>query len=365
MKVLNLMGMNSTKYGGIEKFNIEMLKQGVDMSLVYNSIPQSDEYKRLIELNKVSLYSCSCSNLASLLKIIIKESPDIIHYHFSGAIYHLICILLHVFFPRIKQIHTLHCEPFKSSGIRGILAKLFYKSLDQIVAVSSGVCEGFKKLYGSNFSVEVSYLGVNSAPVKNEHLKAHLNIPDNTLVITSIGWDIHIKGYDLLLHALSCLIKGGFNDNLVLIIVGLPEEEEKALKTLISQYKLEERCLSVGIREDIDDFLNITDIYIQPSRSEAISLSIMEALQHGIPIIGSNAGGIPEVCVDNYNGLIFEKENVEALYNQLKRLVMSAELRMQFGENSYELAKKYLRSQRAQSLKQIYERVLTDPNIKY
>lgn len=361
MKVLNLMGMNSTKFGGIEKFNIEMAKQGVDVSLVYNSIPLSDEYKRLIELHQIPLYSCSGSNLISLLKIIVKEEPDIIHYHFSGAIYYLICILLRVFFPRIKQIHTVHCEPIKNHGCRRLLAKLFYRSLDQIVAVSLGVCEGFNKLYGENYNIVVSYLGVNSTPVKNAHLKAHLNIQHNSLVITTIGWDIHIKGYDLLLQAMACLNEEGINDNVVLIVVGLPKEEEKSLKTLITQYHLEGRCLSVGIREDIDDFLNITDIYVQPSRSEAISLSIMEALQHGIPIIGSNTGGIPEVCVDKYNGLIFEKENVEALCCQLKRLVLSAELRKQFGANSYELSKKYSRSQRAQSLKQIYERVLMGP----
>lgn len=356
------MGMNSTKFGGIEKFNIEMAKQGVDIALVYNSIPQSEEYKRLIKLHQVPLYACGCTNIVSLLKIILKESPDIIHYHFSGAVYHLICILLRVFFPRIKQLHTVHCEPIKHSGIRGIIAKLFYKSLDQIVAVSSGVCEGFNKLFGANYNIVVSYLGVSSAPVKNPYLKTHLNIQNDSLVITSIGWDIHIKGYDLLLQAMARLCEEGINDNVVLIIIGLPEEEENTLNALINHHKLEGQCFSVGIREDIDDFLNFTDIYIQPSRSEAISLSIMEALQHGIPIIGSNAGGISEVCVDSYNGYIFEKENVESLCCQLKRLILSGELRKQYGENSYKLSRKYSRSQRAQNLKQIYEGVLMLPN---
>lgn len=357
MKVLNLMGMNSTKFGGMEKFNIELIRQGLDISIVYNSKPLSDDYIRLMLMYEVPLYICDCTKFSSifyLLKIIIRESPDIIHYHFSGAIYHLLSIFIYFFKPKVKQVHTIHCEPTKIRGIRGFLANLFYKCQDKIIAVSAGVYHGFNKLFGSEYNIVVSYLGVQREPITKDNLRDDLNINHNTLVITSIGWDINIKGYDVLLKAVARLKELNLEQDFLVVIIGLPVEEERTLRILMDQYELNDICISVGIREDIDDFLNITDIYIQPSRSEAISLSIMEALQYGIPIIGSNVGGIPEVCVNNYNGLLFESQNSEELYNKLEQLILSADLRNRYGMHSYELSKQYLRPDRARSLKEIY-----------
>ena len=44
MKILYITGMSSAKYGGFEKFNVELLRQGADMVFIYNSIPDSEEY---------------------------------------------------------------------------------------------------------------------------------------------------------------------------------------------------------------------------------------------------------------------------------------------------------------------------------
>ena len=361
MKVLNLMGMSSTKFGGIEKFNIEMIQQGVDIAVVYDSKPLSSHYISLMKTYDMPLYVCDSSNVFSifnLLRIIIRESPNIIHYHFSGIVYYLISIFVAICLPGIKQIHTIHCEPVKYKGLRGFLSKLFYRCQDQIIAVSSGVYDGFIQLFGAKYNIIVSYLGVQRGQVKHNNLREMLNIKPNTVVITSIGWDIHIKGYDVLLESIVRLVDAGIRNDFILILIGLPEKEEKALKVLIAEHKLDNLCLSVGIREDIDEFLNITDIYVQPSRTEAISLSIMEALQYGIPIIGSDVGGIPEVCINHHNGLLFERENADDLYNKLKYLISSPEVRAKFSANSYDLSKQFLRPERVKSLKRIYKGLL-------
>lgn len=361
MKVLNLMGMNSTKYGGMEKFNIELMKQGVEVSIHYNSMPLSDDYLRLLKAYNVPLYIYDCSTISSffyILKIILIERPNIIHFHFSGIVYHLISVFVKLFCHKIKQVHTLHGEPIKINGFRGFLAKLFYKCQDQLIAVSKGVSNGFQELFGIDYKIMVSYLGVQRAPIINENLKEDLNINQNTVVITSIGWDIIIKGYDVLLKAVAKLIEKKIDGDFVVIIIGLPKEEEEILRRMISHYNLDCVFLLVGIREDIDDFLNISDIYVQPSRTEAISLSIMEALQYGIPIVGSNVGGISEVCVNNYNGYIFESQNIEELAYKLQCLILSPDKRAQFGNKSFKLSKQYLRPNRAEQLIDIYTHLL-------
>ena len=255
-------------------------------------------------------------------------------------------------------MHTMHCEPIRLGGIRGHISKVFYKCQTQIIAVSLGVKASFEKLFDSNYNIIVSYLGVQREPIKNQDLKSTLGINENALVITSIGWDIHIKGYDILVQAIAQFSERKIEEDFVVILVGLPEDEKKALEGLINHYKVGHYFLLVGIRDDIDDFLNITDIYIQPSRTEGLPLSIMEALQYGIPVLASNVGGIPEACIHNYNGWLFERQNAKELSNRLENLILYPDIRKRFGFNSSKLSKNYLRPNRAHELIQTYESAL-------
>lgn len=90
----------------------------------------------------------------------------------------------------------------------------------------------------------------------------------------------------------------------------------------------------MGIRNDIDMILSATDIYLQPSRTEAISLTIMEALHHGLPVVASNVGGISEVVLDGQNGILVEACDAEGLSIAIADLLQSSEKRKIFGANS-------------------------------
>lgn len=54
--------------------------------------------------------------------------------------------------------------------------------------------------------------------------------------------------------------------------------------------------------------MNISDIYLQPSRTEGLSLSIMEALNYSLPVIGTRVGGIPEIVHEGENGYLLKRE---------------------------------------------------------
>ena len=97
----------------------------------------------------------------------------------------------------------------------------------------------------------------------------------------------------------------------------------------------------MGIRNDIDDILSASDIYLQPSRTEAISLSIMEALCHGLPIIASNVGGVPEVVNNGSNGFLVEPEDINALSNAMSEMVNSPQKRAEMGVESIKLSSNF------------------------
>lgn len=336
MNILYVTGMYSTKYGGFEKFIIKLLRQDIKLSVIYNNIPQPNTYYNDLKHFNVGIYVVEGNILQrswQVFQIIQKEKPDIIHYHFGFIVYFLF-FWVKLFYPKSKQVLTQHCEYLYTSCVVRFLTRICYNSLDLVISVSKGVQEKLIAKIGNSKKFIVSYLGVSKGKIFNPNLKKDLKIPANTLILTSIGFDINVKGFDILAKAIKLVKEEKILHPFKVIIIGLNDSENLKFQTILKEQGVTNDFISVGIRNDVDDFLAFTDIYLQPSRTEAISLSIMEALMYGIPVIGSKVGGVPEVCVNQYNGLLVKKENPTQLAQAIKELLMDGELRRNLGNNS-------------------------------
>ncbi|NIW24051.1 MAG: glycosyltransferase, partial [Gammaproteobacteria bacterium] len=74
------------------------------------------------------------------------------------------------------------------------------------------------------------------------------------------------------------------------------------------------------------------------SREEALGSAMLEAMSCGLPVIGSNVGGIPEVVRPGENGFLFPNGDADALYDVIVKLAHSSELRERLGIGARELA---------------------------
>ena len=340
------MGMNSTKYGGIEKFNVELAKQGLakgmDFIFVYNSIPATQTYiddlkqynASVIEIKNTSLFHY----IKRCISLIASEKPSVIHFHFGNEQL-ILSPIVKVLYPRIVQICTQHSEFLTKKSILIFQKKLEYCCVKKVLAVSKGVKKGLEQKLGKNPKIEVSYLGVKQpTAIADPQLKKEFGIPDDCIVLSAIGFDINIKGYDILAQSVKLLSNNSTLPNFRILIIGLSEEEDKKFSHLIQDLGIARYFISTGIRNDVDRFLAISDIYLQPSRTEGLPLSIMEALQYGLPIIGSNIGGIPEAIHHEENGFLAEPCDYQDLAQRLKQLISNEKLRLKFGKQSKLLA---------------------------
>ena len=188
---------------------------------------------------------------------------------------------------------------------------------------------------GFSSKSEVLYLGVrkkNDCQPKSE--KNHWTYQRGVVVLTTIGFNIRIKGFDILVKSIQSLMDSNrLKNDIIVLVIGISEnsEDSNSLRQLIAEAGLNRKIMSLGIRNDINDILNISDIYLQPSRTEGLSLSIMEALNYSLPVIGTRVGGIPEIVHEGENGYLFEKENVEELSDRIEILVNNREVREMMG----------------------------------
>lgn len=209
---------------------------------------------------------------------------------------------------------------------------------------------------GFSSKSEVLYLGVRKKKIVNPNLKKTLDIPKGVVVLTTIGFNIRIKGFDILVKSIQSLMDSNRLNDIIVLVIGISEnsEDSNSLRQLIAEAGLNRKIMSLGIRNDINDILNISDIYLQPSRTEGLSLSIMEALNYSLPVIGTRVGGIPEIVHEGENGYLFEKENVEELSDRIEILVNNREVREMMGRKSKVISSRFTLADGVEKLASIY-----------
>jgi glycosyltransferase involved in cell wall biosynthesis len=78
----------------------------------------------------------------------------------------------------------------------------------------------------------------------------------------------------------------------------------RAVEQTAREHGLAGRIHLLGRRNDVATLMQQASLYVQPSLEEALGLALQEAMWHGLPCIGSNVGGIPELITPNHDGLL-------------------------------------------------------------
>lgn len=164
----------------------------------------------------------------------------------------------------------------------------------------------------------------------------------NKIVIGTIKKLTPKYGIDTLIEAFAILYKdlkalnGDLAEKLELRLVGGGEQTNE-LKELANKLSVASKTSFVGQvpYNQVPNELAKLDIYVALSRldSESFGVAIIEAGAAGRPVLVSDAGGLPEVTIENKTGLIVLRENPEAAAKALKRLVLEPQLRHELGVN--------------------------------
>ncbi|MGB3262084.1 glycosyltransferase family 4 protein [Paenisporosarcina sp.] len=108
-------------------------------------------------------------------------------------------------------------------------------------------------------------------------------------------------------------------------------------KHYVQIHHLQERVRFYGAMKSIESPLRDSQIFVLLSDYEGLPLSILEAMQAGLPIIASEVGGVKESVIDKENGFLIPKQNHEILIKRLTQLISDASLREEMGKRSKEL----------------------------
>lgn len=283
----------------------------------------------VIEMEAMSDQSLDKKALRPMLKLFKEEKPDVVHTHAS------LTARLGAKLAGVKKIIlTKHCMDQPATGMKKEIKKIINKTLShQLIAISKAVEE---ELYQSGLTgkeVTLIYNGIIPLqPSKEEEkqaLRQKLGIPVEHQVIGQIGRLEEVKGADLFLQAAIDVVKS--KDHVTVLMIGTGSLEE-SMKAQVKEEGLEGRILFTGYLENVEPYLNIMDLNVMASRSEALCLSIIEGMSLGIPAVGTDAGGIREVIIQGKTGELVPCQDVEAMSKTIKKILKEDTKLQSYGE---------------------------------
>jgi len=157
--------------------------------------------------------------------------------------------------------------------------------------------------------------------------------------ILLVGFPWYLKGVDILIQAFN-KISDDFPDYR-LKIVGYCPEGKGYYENLAKNNQKVELCDPVPHKE-IVSIMAACSLFVLASRTEAMGRVLLEAMASRKPIVASNVDGIPTVIKDGFNGLLFEKENVDDLAGKIKRVLSEREFAEKLANNGYRYVQRYL-----------------------
>lgn len=164
-------------------------------------------------------------------------------------------------------------------------------------------------------------------------LRKKLNIPPKKLVFLYTGRLTQIKGLELLLRVWKRLIQE--EKDLHLILVGPGENQflscEYELKQFVNKHNLDSVTFT-GAVENVYEYLQCSDCFVLPSKSEGLPISLLEAMSCGLPCIATSVGGISDLIENGKNGKLVKVGDEEGIYNAIVELIRNMELARIMGE---------------------------------
>lgn len=287
----------------------------------------------VIALEKKNQYSLS---FAKKLKVEIEKSGStFLFLHNSKA--HTAAVLASKFFglkmpmflfrTMIKDIGTNYFRKYKYN----------YKGITRIICISDPVADILKKSVNDHSRLRVIGSVVDTDKfingTKNGFLHKEFNIPADYKIIGNISAFCKVKDHVTWVNTVKILKERELKVKYILIGDGSLEQQ---IKEQVCANGLENEVIFAGFRTDVEKCLPEFDLFLFTSMNEATGGVILESYACKVPVVASNAGGIPTVVIDNETGLLAKVGNPEDFADKVQMLIDNDEMKEKFVKNGFE-----------------------------
>jgi glycosyltransferase involved in cell wall biosynthesis len=308
-------------------------------------------------------------NLLIFIYLLLKTRPTLIHINNGGYPAAKSCNILVVanyLTIKAKIVYQVNNQARECKGyFEKVYDKFIHNNVNCFINASHKAKEQLveKRNFDSNKIMVINNcVPLPEVKINKEQVCKELNIPQDSFLIVEVAFLSERKGQRYLIDALFDLYKKQLlsKEKVYCVFVGNGEDEE-ILKNRINELTLNSNIFLVGYRNDSEDFIAASDLFVLPSlRDEDMPLVLLSALGYGKAIVATDFAGISQVIETEVNGVLIKNDLetfTDNLANEICRLYNDESLRAELGINAQKTYKNYSPETYGLTLKQIYEQI--------
>ncbi|MGL0820592.1 glycosyltransferase family 4 protein [Vibrio vulnificus] len=322
-------------FGGGEVQTLNLIKNAINYRHYVFSKKGKPFYS---EVDKAGL---SKVNFFEMLNIALKNKKVILHAHDGRGVH--IARLVSALTGR-KYIVTRRVD----KKVKGSFSLSSYRKASAIVGISQKVLSNISDLNLNRFVIHDSFSHFPFSIEEEERIK---RLPGDFLV-AQVGSLIKLKNVEATIEVAKILVSQ--NPDIHFLIVGSGPEHQHLLESAKGLGNI----TFWGFTPNMASVFKQIDVLIHPSRSEGLGSSILEAYQFDIPVITSDAGGIPEIVVDGETGYIVPNADPQIMAQQLLHLYENRETLLQMKKKVSLYKTEFSVEKMAEQYEALYSRAL-------
>jgi glycosyltransferase involved in cell wall biosynthesis len=242
----------------------------------------------------------------------------------------------------------------------------YIKAIDAVIAISEGVREVLVKGGVPERLISVVPSGIDFAPFREikarDFLRKEFGFgPEDYLVGIVAQLEDH-KGHRDLIEAARILKDHAPRVRIVIVGEGSLRMQ---LDRQAHELRVEDVVYFLGFREDVPRILASLDLFVLSSRMEGLGSSIMDAMASRLPVVATQAGGIPEVVIHRETGLLVPPQDPPALANAILKLYLDKALAGRLAQRGFEVVhERFSAEAMAMKIIGIYERIASEKGVR-
>jgi len=323
------------------------------IQIVSSNVQLSITKKHLIEVSQ-------------LQKVLDLFQPDIVHSHlFEAEVISRSCI-----YPEAKWFTHGHdrmksFEIFSFLKIRSkreftnffekryLLKRYLKNGGNHFIAISEDIQEYFHHVLPKK--IRNVYLLPNSIDVSRFSNENSGNLNSNRICLVSVGRLDANKNHQFLIDVVAELENR--NIPILLSIIG-EGVERKNLESKINLFKLESKIKLLGMIDNVETYLNESDVYVHSALTEGFGLTLIEAMASGLPVVTLDGGGNRMLIEEGKNGFLVEVNSIETFSDKIIECTSSPKKYSVYSKNAIDFAQKFDINMYIQKLIDIYQKSL-------
>ncbi|MEY2970935.1 MAG: N-acetyl-alpha-D-glucosaminyl L-malate synthase BshA [Bacteroidota bacterium] len=351
------------------ELGIQMAKKGHEVHFITYSQPvrldilEENIFYHEVNVHDYPLFEYQPYELAlssKMVDTVINEDLDILHVHYAiphaYAAYMAKKILLDEHGKYIPVITTLHGTDItlvgKNPSYKPAVTFSINKS-DVVTSVSESLRQDTLNSFNIKKPIQVIPNFIDLQLYQGEMNCRRAQIaPEGQKIISHISNMRKVKRIPDIIEVFAKILK---HEPAVLLMIGDGPERERA-EQQVRALGISEQVKFFGKTNEVRRLLCMSDLFLLTSESESFGLVALEAMAAHVPVLSTNAGGIPEVNIHGETGFLSDVGDTDAMANHALALLRDEQLLKLFKKNAYGRAQKFC----VDAIVPLYERAYED-----